>query len=128
MVRGLIVLLSACQESLFPVQLVSRTADDMILLLQIRLAALVLLLRAVRPSFAAVIDDGRYAGSPNSSDDTTTFDKRDAPSPHVARSLPLPSGIPLKLLPIGDSITVGVASTDLNGYRLTLENSIKGSK
>ncbi|KAL8676965.1 MAG: hypothetical protein Q9186_006574 [Xanthomendoza sp. 1 TL-2023] len=38
------------------------------------------------------------------------------------------NGIELRILPLGDSITNGFQSTDNNGYRLTLQRDLAGSK
>ena len=37
-------------------------------------------------------------------------------------------GTKLRVLPLGDSITVGVQSSDGNGYRLGLQQNLAGSK
>lgn len=45
-------------------------------------------------------------------------------STDVANSLHKRAKIPLKILPIGDSITQGYRSSDSNGYRLDLFNDL----
>ena len=37
-------------------------------------------------------------------------------------------GTELRILPLGDSITYGIQSTDGNGYRLRLQEDLSGSK
>ena len=38
------------------------------------------------------------------------------------------SGTELRILPLGDSITVGIQSSDGNGYRVGLQKDLAGSK
>ena len=47
-----------------------------------------------------------------------TFSKRDT----------IAGGTKLRILPLGDSITVGVQSSDKNGYRGPLQQALSGSK
>ncbi|KAL8864239.1 MAG: hypothetical protein Q9198_009998 [Flavoplaca austrocitrina] len=46
------------------------------------------------------------------------------PTKHVHRSPPIANGVDLRILPLGDSITFGMGSSDGNGYRLILSNLI----
>ena len=46
------------------------------------------------------------------------------PSSTASTSTPLASGIVLRIQPLGDSITYGYRSSDGNGYRLPLENTL----
>ena len=43
---------------------------------------------------------------------------------HVHRRPPIANGVDLRILPLGDSITFGMGSSDGNGYRLILSNLI----
>ena len=46
------------------------------------------------------------------------------PTKHAHRRQPIANGVDLRILPLGDSITFGMGSSDGNGYRLILSNLI----
>ncbi|KAL8969486.1 MAG: hypothetical protein Q9183_001972 [Haloplaca sp. 2 TL-2023] len=59
----------------------------------------------------------------SSPDSPTRIDPR-IPTKHVHRRQPIANGADLRILPLGDSITFGMGSSDGNGYRLILSNLI----
>lgn len=46
---------------------------------------------------------------------------------NIAPNIPVKAGTELRILPVGDSITVGYESSDGNGYRLGLQQDLSGS-